>query len=138
MDSKSLFQLNSILPKYYFKKEAMQSKVISDPRVFPIDVKKYCFLNDFNQSIRSIFIDDSGTIYPSSQDKNIRLGEFRKADEFEKIVENRIHLPYAQLTKNKINKCRVCEYRKICTNTLCHRESYEQLESSPTNCLYNP
>lgn len=100
------------------------------------------FINEsqqFNTCLnRKLSIDSKGNIkncpsmsksYGNINDENLDIESIVKSEDFQKVWH---------INKEKINICKVCEFRHICTDCRAYLEDPEDIYSKPLKCGYNP
>lgn len=58
--------------------------------------------------------------------------------EIENVLNNQNFKKYWDISKDKIETCKVCEFRQVCTDCRAYLEDPENLYSKPLKCGYNP
>ncbi|WP_442792714.1 hypothetical protein [Pseudoalteromonas sp. T1lg23B] len=85
----------------------------------------------------NIFIDKNKAIYPHPFDLYL-LGRAKNSLNLSQVINGPKAHSYFFMSKDKIDKCRICEYRLSCTNSLWNRQDKDVLSSAPKNCTYDP
>ncbi|CAM3983894.1 hypothetical protein [Pseudoalteromonas byunsanensis] len=85
----------------------------------------------------NIFIDKNKAIYPHPFDLYF-FGKANNSSYLSQVIDSPKAHSYFFMSKDKIDKCRICEYRLSCTNSLWNRQDKHILSSAPNNCTYDP
>lgn len=85
----------------------------------------------------NLFIDKKYHVFPHPFDL-FHLGEANSITELKSALDGEKANLYVSMSKSKVDKCNICEYRLSCTNSLWNRENASILNSAPRNCTYDP
>lgn len=64
--------------------------------------------------------------------------EDTNTDEVRQLSQNRHFTELWHITKDRIEVCKDCEFRYICTDCRCFIIDESNIYSKPKNCKYNP
>lgn len=97
----------------------------------------YHLIENYGESFGCLHVDKYGHFYPDPMENHIRTGSLSECggDQIEKILD-RSEL-YWRSNKSERMKCRGCEYRLCCPNSVAARSDLEDLTSPPSNCSYD-
>ncbi|MCF6434117.1 hypothetical protein [Pseudoalteromonas sp. MMG022] len=85
----------------------------------------------------NIFINKNKYVYPHPFDLYL-FGKAENSFDLSNVINSPKAKSYFSMSKDKIDKCRICEYRLSCTNSLWNRQDKDILSSAPNNCTYDP
>ena len=104
---------------------------------FAINIKDYTEFLNFNSCLnRKISIDQNGNIKNCPSFRNA-YGNISDTSLYE-VAMNESFRHYWSITKEKIDKCKSCEFRHVCTDCRAYLEDPNDLFSAPLKCGYNP
>lgn len=105
--------------------------------LFQVNVKKFSESINFNSCLnRKISIDKNGDIRNCPSMK-YSFGNIRNSS-LVNVVRNSDLSYYWSVTKDKIEVCRECEFRYICTDCRAYLQDPQNKYSKPLKCGYNP
>lgn len=110
---------------------------VVSPEYFSVNIQAFTESSNFNSCLnQKISIDENGEIKncPSMKEsfgniKNVSLEEALDKEGFKK---------YWKITKDKIEGCKDCEFRHICTDCRAYVENPDDKYSKPLKCGYDP
>ncbi|MCO7224501.1 hypothetical protein [Pleionea sp. CnH1-48] len=105
---------------------------------FTCDFFSYQKCVDGSKGMESLYIDLNKNVYPHPLESSYKLGQAHTIEQLETTLKSSKANIYQKVSKNKVAKCRDCEYRFVCQNPVWSRSDREDLYSEPTNCNYNP
>lgn len=85
---------------------------------------------------RKLSIDKKGNIKncPSMKEIFGNIATF----EIEKVLNNQHFKKYWDISKDKIQTCKICEFRQVCTDCRAYLEEPDNIHSKPLKCGYDP
>lgn len=110
---------------------------VIDPFYFSINLRTFSESLSYNNCLnRKISVDSDGFICncPSLS------GKYGLADDvnLNELANNNAFISVWQTAKNKIEKCKDCEFRLMCTDCRAYIEDISNPNSKPLKCNYNP
>ncbi|GAA0713659.1 hypothetical protein GCM10009430_05700 [Aquimarina litoralis] len=110
---------------------------VIDSSLFSVNINTFTESQQFNSCLnRKISIDTNGHIKncPSMMKSYGSI----KAISLNEVVEQKEFKKYWNISKDKINVCKDCEFRHVCTDCRAYIEDPENLYSKPLKCGYDP
>lgn len=108
-----------------------------NPFFFSINLETYLESINFNTCLyKKIFIDDLGNIKncPSCAQFFGNISDTT----LEQVLNHPDFKKYWNITKDKIDVCKDCEFRHMCTDCRAYIKDPENIYSQPAKCTYNP
>lgn len=105
--------------------------------LFVNEMRSFCESYEFNSCLNcKISIDSTGNIKncPSMQQS---FGNIKDTT-LEEALNHRDFKKYWNITKDKIEVCKDCEYRHMCTDCRAYIKQPDNIYSQPAKCTYNP
>ena len=118
-----------------YSKDLLKTKLITEHRFkHKLDASRVMHSMKFHNCFGSkIYIDTDLDIYPCAMERRFTLGNLNKKSLNEIIKPNEV----SRLNKDKVDGCKVCEYRYACHD--CRPDSLsDNIYAKPWNCTYDP
>jgi len=137
LNKKSLLQ--DIYPVFFSKtmiNSCIHCGVISN-NYFSIDINTFSESKNYNSCLnKKISIDNMGNIKncPSMKDSFGNIKNTCISD----VIEDKKFINLWSISKDKIDVCKDCEFRYMCTDCRAYLKDMENLFSQPSKCAYNP
>ena len=104
---------------------------------FSISIDTFFEAKQYNSCLnRKLFIDSNGNIKNCPSSKQI-YGNVQDTT-LKSIIENPKFKDIWLINKDKIDVCKDCEFRYMCTDCRCFLKQSNNLYSQPYMCTYNP
>ncbi|UZO81889.1 grasp-with-spasm system SPASM domain peptide maturase [Aquimarina sp. ERC-38] len=110
---------------------------IIDAKYFTSNISLFTESQKYNTCLnKKIAIDKDGNI-KNCPSMEMSFGNINNTD-LEDVVEKKDFKKYWKISKNKIEICKNCEFRHICTDCRAYLEDVNNKYSKPLKCGYNP
>lgn len=108
----------------------------------PVDKRSFFCRQDFYSLLRisgesngCLHVGRNGDVFPDPYEADVRVGHISSLN-LDQVLDSSAH--YWGSTKDHRAKCRGCEYRFACPNTIAARSDRADFHSAPKNCSYHP
>lgn len=111
---------------------------VTNSRYFFVNNDFYQESREFNSCLhKKISIDTYGNIKncPSMREN---FGNINNGDSILEVVAKKEFIQLSRITKDKINVCKLCEYRDICMDCRAYTQNPNDSFSKPLKCGYDP
>jgi radical SAM protein with 4Fe4S-binding SPASM domain len=105
------------------------------PSDFSIAFETFPHLRNFSTMAHTLHIGEDGNVTPCFHEPDLVLGNIHDQS-LELIIQSESCQKLWALTKDKVTKCKDCEFRFACLNPPFFRETPETITSTPRNCHY--
>lgn len=139
-DNRIVNNISECNDRIYFNnkeiKDSMECGVIK-PSSFTMDLNSFCEAQSYNSCLnRKICIDTYGDIKncPSMTESYGNIGN----TSLQNVVSQKRFQSLWNISKDKIDVCKHCEYRYICSDCRAYLKESNNIFSQPAKCTYNP
>ena len=108
------------------------------PRMFKCDLMTFTRLKAGSVHNNHLHISSNGNAYLWMLETDHCLGKVTGIEDLKNLI-NSSELSIAwRLSKDRIRKCSICEFRYACENSYTYRSVPSEIDSPPGNCSYSP
>ena len=107
------------------------------PKAFIGNADYFHLLEHKSESHGCLHIDSSLKVFPDICERNYEVADLRlRLQSLAEVVGSERTQNYWSVGKDQREKCRDCEFRYACPNTVASRSDVADLSSAPMNCAY--
>lgn len=108
------------------------------PNLFKCDLMTFTRLKAGSIHNNHLHISPNGNAYLWMLETHHCLGEVKGIEDLRNLINSSELSDAWHMSKDKIRKCKMCEFRYACENSYTYRSESSEIDSPPDNCSYSP